>query len=384
MKLKPLKIAIALLLPLLALSLMAGAASAGCPCEGDGTPVPPPTETVSVDVSPGVGGEVEVAGQIPRSYPVTRTVEVGEHVSLAAVPAEGYYFVGWGGDLSGNENPTEARITAETEIVALFFPEEIISADSRLHLVFPAGTVVRDSQGEPLLGLDIAVAETPLPPPPEAYIIGLPYELGPQGTTFDQPVTLNFSYDPALIPDRVAEADLILGYYDPDAAQWLLLPSVVDVSSHTVIALVEHLSTFGVIAPEPPPLPAIFDAGELKVYPAEADIGELVTLGVLLTNSGEAEGSYALTLTVNGVVVETKDVVMAGGSQRVAFSVTGEEAGDYAVDINGLEGSFTVMKAPLLPIVLPAAVIWVILGLAIAALLISAVIAPLFLRRRDY
>jgi hypothetical protein len=376
---------LALILPVLALPLTAVPAEAGCPCEGGGTPPPTPpiTETVRVDVSPGGTGDVKVERQMPSSYPVIRTVVMGESVYLEATPADGYYFVGWGGDLSGSENPVYVKVNTDTIITAHFFPEEIASEDNKLHLVFQVGTAVQDKEGQPLVGLEIAVNEAPLPPPPEADIIGLPYELGPQGTTFDQLVTINFGYDPDEIPDGVAEEDLFMGYYDDEADEWLVLPSEVDMAGHIVSALVNHLSTFAVIAPLPPPLPASFTASSLTISPTEAEIGETVTISVLVTNTGEMEGSYALTLKVDRVVAEVKEVTMAGGSQTVVFSTARDEAGSYSVAVNGLEGSFTVLEAPVLPIGLPKAVVWVILGLAIAALVASTIILPVARMRRS-
>jgi uncharacterized repeat protein (TIGR02543 family) len=370
------------LLPMLALSLTAGTVQAGCPCEGGGAPPPPPpqppvTKTVRVDVSPRGAGDVEVERLLPPAYPVARTVVQGENVYLEATPAEGYYFVGWGGDLSGNESPLYIKMDADKTITAHFFPEEIVSEDNRLHLAFPVGTVVQGKDGTPLVGLEIAINETPLPTPPEATIVGLPYELGPHGTTFDRPVSLSFGYDSSLIPARVAEEELALGYYDAEAAQWLFLPSVVDMASDIITAPIEHLSTFAVIAPNPPPLPAAFTISALNISPPEVDIGAMVTVSVLVTNSGEAEGSYAVDFSVNGALVETREITMAGGSQEVVFSTFGDAAGSYSVEVNGLEGSFTVLEAPLLPLALPGAVIWTILGLAIVALVVSAVIATI-------
>jgi hypothetical protein len=68
----------------------------------------------------------------------------------------------------------------------------------------------------------------------------------------------------------------------------------------------------------------------------------------------------------------------------VAFSLAEDTAGSYSVEVNGLEGSFVVREAPLLPITLPTAVVWVILGLAMAALVISAVILPIIKMGRGY
>jgi hypothetical protein len=368
-------LALVVLLPALALSLTAGTVRAGCPCSGSDSS--PATATISIDVSPQGAGDVKIGGSPPPSYPVVRTMAFSGTIHIEASPAEGYYFVGWSGDLSGDQNPIYVNLDADKTITACFFPEEIASEDNRLHLVFTAGTVVQGGDGTPLGGLEIAIDETPLPSPPEAGIVGLPYTLGPQGTTFDQPVSLNFSYDPWLIPPRVAEEELVMGYYDEATAQWLVLPSVVDMDSHIISAPIDHLSTFAVIAPNPPPLPAAFSTSALNISPLETDIGEAVTISVLVTNTGEEEGSYSLALAVNGVLAETREITMPGGSQEVVFSTSGDEAGSYTVEVNGLEGSFTVLEAPLLPVALPAAVIWIILGLAIAALLVAAVITPI-------
>jgi hypothetical protein len=366
---------LAVLLPLLALSLTAVPVGAGCPCGEDNPPAPAGIYVI-VDVSPSGGGDVEIKGELPHNYPVVRTLDASQPVSLEALPADGYYFVGWSGEISGNENPIEVKLTTgNAEITAHFFPEEIVSEDNRLQIVFPVGTVAQDREGKLLMSLEVAINEAP--PPPEAGIVGLPYELGPHGATFNQPITINFSYDPEEIPPRVAEADLVMGYYDEDSGQWLFLPSVADMASHTVTTLVDHLSTFAVIAPIPPPLPAAFTTSALTVHPLETDIGEAVIISVLVTNTGEVEGSYNVALALNGTVEESRVVTLAGGSQQVVFSTSGGEAGDYSVEVNGLEGSFTVREAPILPIVLPSVVIWAILGLALAALVAAGVIYPI-------
>jgi hypothetical protein len=380
MKVKLLKVALswlvlALVLPVLALFFTAGPVE-GCPCETE-------TVTVSVDVVTS-GGDVEVGGYMPSDYPVTRSGEVGDRVSLEAVPADGYYFVGWSGDLTGSENPTEVRLSSDVEIIAHFFPEEFVSEDEMLHVVIPEGTIALDKDGELLSGLELGVSETPLSPPDEADIIGLCYELGPQGASFDQPVAINCSYDPGEILPRVAEEELLMVYYDEDTGQWQELSSTVDTVNHIVTTLVDHLSTFAVIAPIPPPLPAAFTSSSLAISPLEADIGETVIISVLVTNTGELEGSYRLTLEINGVIEATREITLAGGSQRVGFPISGNEAGAYAVAVNGLEGSFTVREAPFFPIALPAAVSWVLVGPALAALLFSAVILPVVSIRRNF
>ena len=67
-----------------------------------------------------------------------------------------------------------------------------------------------------------------------------------------------------------------------------------------------------------------------------------------MDNTGGSEGSYTVVLKVNGVKeVEKSVTITAGGSQNVSFSVTKEQPGDYAVMVDGLGGSFTVVAPAL-------------------------------------
>jgi len=382
-----------LMLPMVVMLSPAKPVEAGCPCEGDGdgsSPPPPATRTVSVDVSPSGGGNVEVKGRVPDSYPATRTVTKGNRVHLEAQPAPGYYFVSWSGDLIGNENPTDVRINTNTIIVAHFFPEEFVSEDGMLHIVVPQGTIVLDKDGEPLIGLELTTNETPLPPPPEANIVGLTYDLGPDGTSFDQSITIACSYDPYEIPLEVAEEDLVIARYDEDVSEWLASPSVVDVVNNIVTTLVDHLSTFAIMAPLPIPVPAAFTPSSLSIFPLEANIGGTVNISVLVTNTGEQEASYTVTLKINEVIEETREINLAGGSETVTFTTAKGEAGTYSVDVNGLRGSFMVKEVPLMveeepqsqPPAPPTGVKWTILGPILAVIIFLAIFLPIRVRRR--
>jgi len=330
---------------------------------------------------------------VPSSYPAKRTMTKGSRVSLEAQPAPGYYFVSWSGDLIGNENPADVRINSNTIIVAHFFPEEFVSEDGMLHIVIPKGTIVLNKDGEPLISLELTINETPLPPPPEANIVGLPYDVGPDGATFDQLITITCSYDPYEISLEVAEEDLVIACYDEDVGEWLVLPSVVDVVNNIVTTIVDHLSTFAIMAPVPAPVPvpAAFTPSSLSIFPLEADIGETVSISVLVTNTGEQEASYTVTLKINEMIEKTRGITLAGGSETVTFTTTKAEAGTYSVDVNGLHGSFIVKKeVPLMvkeepqsqPPAPPTGVKWPILGPILAVIIFLAIFLPIRLRRR--
>jgi len=97
--------------------------------------------------------------------------------------------------------------------------------------------------------------------------------------------------------------------------------------------------------------PALFRVSDLTVTPAEVEVGNEVTISLVLTNIGEEEGSYTLVLKVNQVVEDTKTITLdAGASTAVQFKVTKEEAGAYDVEIGELSDGFNVKEVPLIPI----------------------------------
>ncbi len=95
-----------------------------------------------------------------------------------------------------------------------------------------------------------------------------------------------------------------------------------------------------------PPAPAAFAAGALTISPTEVGIGQMVTISVLVTNSGNLEGTYQVTLEIDNKVVETQEVTLAGGaSDTVTFKISENVARSYSVNIDGLSGSFVVKAA---------------------------------------
>jgi len=98
------------------------------------------------------------------------------------------------------------------------------------------------------------------------------------------------------------------------------------------------------------PPAAVFTASNLIISPSEVNVGEAITISVLISNAGDAAGSYTVTLKINGVVEATKEVTLSAGiSQEVTFTAVKDVAGTYAVDIDGLSGSFTVKEKPAPP-----------------------------------
>jgi len=136
-------------------------------------------------------------------------------------------------------------------------------------------------------------------------------------------------------------------------------------------------------APLPVLSPAAFTPSSLNIFPLEANIGETVSISVLVTNTGEQEASYIVTLKIKEVIEETREITLAGGSGTVTFTTAKDEAGTYSVDVNGLRGSFTVKEVPQSqPPAPPTEVKWTILGPILAVVIFLAIFLSIRVRRR--
>lgn len=232
---------------------------------------------------------------------------------------------------------------------------EATSEDGTLTLTIPEGTIALDKDDNPLTSLEAEIDTNHPPPPEDASIIGLAYNFGPDGATFEPTITLTRSYDPSDIPEGVAEGDLVLAWYDEATDKWVELDSVVDTSNNTITASIEHFTTFAIIGmvtptpesePEPEVSVAVFRISELAISPNEVDIGQTVTIRALVTNTGNIEGTYQVTLEIDSKVVETQEVTLAGGAaDTVTFKISENVDGIYSVNIDGLSDSFIVKPA---------------------------------------
>jgi hypothetical protein len=139
------------------------------------------------------------------------------------------------------------------------------------------------------------------------------------------------------------------------------------------------------------PEEAAFTTARLSVSPSAVYVGEAVTISVLVTNSGDAAGSYAVTLKIDGVAEETKEITLdAGVSEEVTFTTTKNMAGTYSVEVGGLRGSFMVKEQPeetTPPPEIPEepTINWpIIWGAMAGVLVVGVVILWIAIRRRAY
>ena len=247
------------------------------------------------------------------------------------------------------------------------------TTDGKLTLDITKGTKLLDSAGKPLKVLS-AVREILPPSAPSGAVIIIAYNFGLNGATFSPPITLTINYDPATLPDDVAEEDLYIAYWD--GSKWVALETTVDTMARAASCQVSHFTTFALIGSVTPPAPAAFSVSSLSIQPAEVQPNDVVNITLSVANTGETEGSYSVVLKINGAKEAEKSITLAPGkSQNVSFSVTKAEAGSYNVTVEGLSGSFNVVGAAAeeAPPAAGAPIawwIWVIAGVVVAGIII--------------
>ena len=188
---------------------------------------------------------------------------------------------------------------------------DVTSRDGKVRLCLDEGTVVLDTEGNCLEEVTVGRVLEPPAVREKWHVIGIAYDFGPDGATFDPSVGLTIFYDPEELPERVNEEDLVIAYYHTDSEEWRLLePSAVDTGAHTVTAPVCHCTHYAIIGREE----AVFDSANLSISPSLVDHGDSVTITVEVTNSGGMEGTCIVTLLIDGVEEASQEVRLGPGS----------------------------------------------------------------------
>ena len=214
-------------------------------------------------------------------------------------------------------------------------------------LMLDKGTTALNKSGNRLLMIIILETEDPPPPPAGFSAVGCICDFRPEGATFEPPLPLTFTYDPALLPEGFDEKNLVIAMWDEATGEWVILDSTVDPDTRTITAQVSHFTVFAILAGI---APAAFTVTDLAIVPSKTVIGGRVTISALVNNAGSLSGSYEVTLKINDAVVATEEVTLPGhASQKVTFTTAKDVAGTYTVDVNGLAGTFTVGEAPAPP-----------------------------------
>jgi hypothetical protein len=85
-----------------------------------------------------------------------------------------------------------------------------------------------------------------------ADITGFVYDMEPNGSVFNTPVSLTLTYDPSLCPPGYSTDNLAIAYYDNNTSTWVEVESKVDSRTGTVTADIDHFSIYGVLIKKSP------------------------------------------------------------------------------------------------------------------------------------
>jgi hypothetical protein len=177
----------------------------------------------------------------------------------------------------------------------------IESGDQLMELCIHEGTTCLTDDGECLIEVKITTMDSPPPAPTDRKVIGLPYELEPEGATFDPPITLTFIYNPDEIPEGIGEEELVIAVWDKDTDQWVELTNIiVDPVTNTISGNVSHFTPFAVMAIT---RPAAFTYDSMSISPGIVGTGQDVYVNVLVTNTGHVSGSHEIILMGVGRVL---------------------------------------------------------------------------------
>ncbi|MFC1904452.1 hypothetical protein ACFLXT_01600 [Chloroflexota bacterium] len=255
---------------------------------------------------------------------------------------------GGGGGGGGGIPAPPTQVAGKTDVSNVVdtkgaFTQDITiqSEDAKVKLEISKDTVALTEGKDPIPEITIIEMQSPPSQSENSNIVGLTYDLGPDGATFDPPITLTFNYNPDDIPPDVDDKDLVIAYWDGN--EWVVLEgSSVDTQNHVITAPVSHFTNFTTMVYQKP---AIFTVSDLRITPDETK--DQLAISVTITNSGDLSDTYKAILRLNNLVEATEEVTLAGGtSQSITFNVSKDTAGIYAVTIGGLSGMFAIKVPP--------------------------------------
>ena len=199
-----------------------------------------------------------------------------------------------------------------------------------------------------------------IPPLPEDYQAIVVLNVTPTDAEFNRDIFLTVGLNETQLPQNVL--NLTMDYYDDVNGVWVPLNYEAGgpngVAELTLSAPINHFSIYGVLAKlgSTPPTPsAHFVPSGLDIVRSVKKIwqsitfvtktGENVTITANVLNNGEAEGTFAAVLKLNGQTVDTETLTLGvGQSTQVSFTQSGLNYGQYEVELAGLTDEFTVSR----------------------------------------
>ncbi|MGD0353908.1 MAG: CARDB domain-containing protein [Dehalococcoidia bacterium] len=117
-------------------------------------------------------------------------------------------------------------------------------------------------------------------------------------------------------------------------------------NSRKILAVIIFLTAAAIVIPagcQPSRPSAQFDVSSLSIKPAQATVGDTITVSADVSNNGGTEGAYSATLSVDGASEQTKDIdLLPGTSQAVSFIFSPDKPGTYDIAIGNANTSYSI------------------------------------------
>ncbi len=150
----------------------------------------------------------------------------------------------------------------------------------------------------------------------------------------------NFTLELFINDEKREERNLQIGSGETKTVQFEI---VEDVEGDYVVKLGTLTKSFKITSEAQAAKPAEFRVTGLMITPTVVQNDEIITISATVTNVGEESGSYSVSLAIDGVVRETREVMLVGGaSEVVEFEITETSPGEHTVAVDTQSGSFTV------------------------------------------
>jgi transcriptional regulator with XRE-family HTH domain len=214
------------------------------------------------------------------------------------------------------------------------------SNDGMVTLHIARGARAETATGGSIITISIKSTTATTTLPADTNRVALVYDLTPEGAQFPDGATLTMKYDTTLYTGGT----LVIAYWD--GTGWVDLPGPfqIDTVNHTISTNLLHFTLYTVLEHV---APAAFTASGLTVSPSSINVGESSVVAITISNAGDLSGDYDVLLKLNDVLTETRTVTVAGhSSQVVSFSVSGDTAGVFTLNVAGLTGTLTINALP--------------------------------------
>jgi hypothetical protein len=249
---------------------------------------------------------------------------------------------GGGGGGGGGKPPLGTTYLFDVITRSGMFTENFTakSDDELCKLTIPRGTISLQANHQPPYKLTIVPSSSPPAISQNVSLISKVYDLGPDGLTFNPPVTLTIKYNPDSLPVGVNINKLVIVYRDTSSYTWVECEGcTVNTTACCVSAKIGHFAEFALLAHTQP---SKFIPSDLFISPVEVDIGESVKISMLVSNTGDLSDTCNVTLKIKNVELENVEsetrgvTINDGASANVTFSTTEDVAGTYNVTVDAV------------------------------------------------